>query len=65
MNEKYEHNYEGRINATAHLKSNFLGTFVTIPMREGKLVLGTWQSVFFVELFEPKSRKIVVTVIGK
>ena len=62
---KYEHDYEGNANATAHLKSNFLGTFVTLPLTEGKLNLGTWQSVFFVELFEPRKRTVVVTVVGE
>lgn len=65
LNERYEHDYEGNINATAHIKSNLLGTFVTIPIQEGKLVLGTWQRLFFVELFESRNRKILVTVIGE
>jgi len=63
--EKHEHDYEGQLNATAHLKSNFLGSFVTIPLTGGKLELGTWQRVFFVELFEPRTRKIVVTIAGE
>ena len=65
MDAKYKHDYEGNENATAHLKSNFLGTFVTIPLTGGKLNLGTWQSIFLVELFEPRTRKIVVTIIGE
>jgi len=62
---KYEHDYEGNINATAHLKSNLLGTFVTIPLKDGRLILGTWQRIFFVELFEPRRREVVVTVVGE
>jgi len=62
---KYEHDYEGNVNATAHLKSNFLGTFIILPLTNGKLNLGTWQAVFFVELFEPRKRKAVVTIIGE
>jgi len=65
MNKKYLHNYESNENATAHLKSNLLGTSVTIPLKNGELVLGTWQDVFLVELFEPRERKIVVTIIGE
>jgi secondary thiamine-phosphate synthase enzyme len=65
LSGKYEHDYEGNINATAHLKSNLLGTFVTVPLEDGKLVLGTWQRLFFVELFEPRNRKVLVTVIGE
>lgn len=65
LNGKYEHDYEGNINATAHLKSNLLGSFVTVPLEDGKLVLGTWQRLFFVELFESRNRKVLVTVIGE
>ncbi|MDI6798918.1 MAG: secondary thiamine-phosphate synthase enzyme YjbQ [Candidatus Aenigmarchaeota archaeon] len=62
---KYEHDMEGNVNATAHLKSNLLGTFVTVPLKDGRLVLGTWQRLFFVELFEPRRREVVVTVVGE
>jgi secondary thiamine-phosphate synthase enzyme len=62
---KYFHSYEGNLNATAHIKSNLLGSFVTIPLQNSKLVLGTWQNIFFVELFESRQRKVLVTVIGE
>jgi secondary thiamine-phosphate synthase enzyme len=65
LKETYLHNYEGSINATAHLKSNLLGTFITVPLKDGKLVLGTWQNIFFVEFFEARERKVVVTIIGE
>jgi len=65
MGEKYSHDYEGNENATAHLKSNLLGTFVTVPLKDGKLVLGTWQNIFLVEFFEPREREIVVTIVGE
>jgi len=65
MKEKYFHNYEGNENATAHIKSNILGTFVTIPLKDEKMVLGTWQNIFFVELFEAREREIVITIIGE
>lgn len=62
---KYEHNYEGNKNAVAHLKTNLLGSTMTVPLENGKLILGTWQQIFFVELFEPRERKIIVTVMGE
>jgi secondary thiamine-phosphate synthase enzyme len=65
LNEKYSHIYEGKENATAHIKSNLLKTFLTIPLKEGKLVLGTWQNIFFVELFESREREVLVTIIGE
>ena len=44
---KYRH-IEG--NTAAHLKSTFFGPSLTIPIEKGKLVLGTWQSAYFVNL---------------
>ena len=49
-------------NAAAHIKSAILGPGETIPVRNGKLVLGTWQSIMLVELDGPRDRRIVVTV---
>lgn len=65
LKENYKHDYEGNENATAHIKSNIIGTFVTIPIKDSKLLLGTWQDVFFVELFEARKRKVFVTVVGE
>jgi secondary thiamine-phosphate synthase enzyme len=65
IKEKYLHDYEGNENATAHIKSNLLKTFLTIPLKEGKLVLGTWQDIFFVELFESREREVLITIIGE
>ena len=62
---KYEHDYEGNVNATAHIKSNLLGSFVTVPLENNKLALGTWQDVFFVELFEARRREVAVTITGE
>lgn len=61
----YAHDYEGNVNATAHLKTNLLGSEVTIPVDDGKMILGTWQQIFFIEFFEPRNRKVVVTIIGE
>jgi len=61
----YNHDYEGNVNATAHLKSNLLGSSVSVPVENGKLVLGTWQQLFFIELFEARRRRVVVTVVGE
>lgn len=52
-------------NAASHIKSTILGPSETIPIIDGKLQLGTWQSPMFVELDGPReNRKIVVHVIG-
>lgn len=51
-------------NAHAHLRSIMMGASVTIPVTGGRLALGTWQSVLFVELDGPRSRKLNVQVLG-
>ncbi len=52
-------------NADSHIRSFFIGSSETIPIENGSLCLGTWQSVFFVELDGPRNRKFVITVMGK
>jgi secondary thiamine-phosphate synthase enzyme len=52
-------------NADSHLRSFLIGNSETIPLYNGKLDLGTWQSVFFVELDGPRTRKVTVTALGK
>lgn len=50
-------------NADSHLRAMLLGSSETIPIVEGKLVLGTWQRIFFVELDGPRQRKVNITLI--
>jgi secondary thiamine-phosphate synthase enzyme len=52
-------------NADAHLKATLLGSSETIPVVNGELLLGTWQSIFLAEFDGPRAREINVTVIGK
>jgi secondary thiamine-phosphate synthase enzyme len=65
LNTKYHHNYEGNINATAHIKTNLLSQSLCIPIKDGKLLLGTWQRIIFLELFEARERKVFITIIGE
>lgn len=46
-------------NAKSHLKSFLLSSSETIPISNGKLDLGTWQSVFFIELDGPRKNRVV------
>jgi secondary thiamine-phosphate synthase enzyme len=55
------HHAEG--NSDAHLLATLLGSSVIVPVEAGRLQLGTWQGIFFVELDGPRSRKIRVTRI--
>jgi thiamine phosphate synthase YjbQ (UPF0047 family) len=38
---------------------------VNLPLENGKIVLGTWQQIIFIEFLEPRQRKVVVTIIGE
>jgi secondary thiamine-phosphate synthase enzyme len=49
-------------NSDAHLMATVLGSSVTVPLEGGRLRLGTWQGIFFVELDGPRSRKVWVSV---
>ena len=48
-------------NADAHLRATLLGSNVSIPVEDGELALGTWQSVLFVECDGPRTRRLRVT----
>ena len=53
-------------NGHSHLQATLLGPSVTVPVKEGKLVLGTWQQIFHVECdIKPRRRTIVITAVGE
>ncbi|MBN2422071.1 YjbQ family protein [Candidatus Woesearchaeota archaeon] len=53
-------------NAASHIKAAILSPSETIPVKQGRLVLGTWQSLMLVELDGPRSdRKVNVEIIRK
>lgn len=51
-------------NADAHLCASLVGNSVTLPVRGGRMELGTWQRIMLVELDGPRSRRVTVTAIG-
>ena len=55
--EDYRH-AEG--NSDAHIKSSMFGPSLTVIISEGRLVLGTWQSIYFCEFDGPRQRKVLV-----
>ena len=57
------HHIEG--NSDAHIKASLLGSSVTIIVENNKLVLGTWQHIFFYEGDGPRTRKVYVETIKK
>ncbi len=55
--------YDG--NGHSHLQATMLGASLTVPVKEGKLLLGTWQQVFHLECdVRPRRRTIAITLIG-
>lgn len=50
-------------NARSHLTAGIVGCNLMIPIHQGRLVLGTWQSVFFVELDGPRPRRSVAVQV--
>ncbi len=61
MREKHWHDGNGH----SHVRAALLGPDLTIPIQGGKLVLGTWQQIAFIELDVcPRNREIIVQLIG-
>lgn len=51
-------------NSDAHIKTSLMGSAVTVPVSEGRLALGTWQSIFMTEFDGPRTRQVFVTVMA-
>ncbi len=51
-------------NSDAHVKASIMGCSEMLPVEEGRLVLGTWQGVYFCEFDGPRTRRVRVTVTG-
>lgn len=62
----YRHTVEGPDDMPAHVKAAMLGSSVSIPVREGKLCLGTWQGIYLCEhRNRATGRKLVLTLQGE
>lgn len=51
-------------NSDAHIKASLMGSSLQIPVSEGQLLLGTWQSIYFCEFDGPRSRKVTVQFLS-
>ena len=51
-------------NSAAHAKATAVGSSVWIPIKNGRLVLGTWQGIYFCEFDGPRSRTFYVSVVS-
>jgi secondary thiamine-phosphate synthase enzyme len=73
-NAYYEHNDFSRrtvnmnpdecANGHAHVQHLFLSSSETLPIVDGRISLGTWQRIFLIELDHPRSRRVLVNVVG-
>ena len=52
-------------NGHAHLQHLMLGCSETIPLVDGKIPFGQWQSIFFIELDHPRPREVMVQILGE
>jgi secondary thiamine-phosphate synthase enzyme len=59
--EPYRH-LEG--NSPAHIKASLMGSGLTVFIQNGRLVLGTWQGIFFCEFDGPRSRRLLVHIVA-
>jgi secondary thiamine-phosphate synthase enzyme len=60
--EFYRH---GEGNSAAHAKSSMVGCSTSIPLSTGRMTLGTWQAIYFCEFDGPRTRRVIVTVMGE
>lgn len=61
FSDNYRHT-EG--NSAAHIKSSIFGASELIPIEDGRLVLGTWQGIYFCEFDGPRPRSLYVNIIA-
>jgi secondary thiamine-phosphate synthase enzyme len=63
---EYEHHLRwGDGNGHSHVRASFLGPSLSVPVVDGRLLLGTWQQIVFMELDnKPRTREVFVQIVG-
>lgn len=63
----YEHHRRwGDGNGHSHVRASFVGPSLTVPVSDGRLVLGTWQQIVFMEFDnKPRTRELTVQIVGE
>lgn len=66
QDESWEHNARNAdTNGHSHARAALLGPSVTVPVRDGELVTGTWQKVVIIDFDDrPRTRKVVIQLLG-
>jgi secondary thiamine-phosphate synthase enzyme len=57
----FRHNEE---NSDAHIKASLVGSSVTVPFRDGELLLGRWQGIFLCEFDGGRERQVIMTLLS-
>jgi secondary thiamine-phosphate synthase enzyme len=60
----WQHVEVGEENAPTHIRAAFMGSDVLVPIRDGRLALGTWQGIFLCEFDGPRERTVYVTTLS-
>ena len=64
-NKLYVHTTEGKDDMPAHIKSSLTNNQITLSIKKGEIVLGTWQGLYLFEhRLDPQSRKILIHFLG-
>ena len=60
----WQHVEEGEENAPTHVRAAFMGSDALVPVKDGRLALGTWQGIFLCEFDGPRIRSVYVTTLS-
>jgi secondary thiamine-phosphate synthase enzyme len=60
----WQHVEAGEENAPSHIRASLMSPQVLVPLRDGRLALGTWQGIFFCEFDGPRRRQVLVTTLS-
>lgn len=52
-------------NADSHIKTAIVGNSVTMPVFNGKIPFGTWQGIFLAEFDGPRTRRVIIKILGE
>ena len=61
---RWQHHDADGPNGPSHVRASLMSPQVLVPLRDGKLALGTWQGIFFCEFDGPRERKVYVTALS-
>jgi secondary thiamine-phosphate synthase enzyme len=59
----WQHVEAGEENAPSHIRASLMSPQVVVPVRDGRLALGTWQGIFFCEFDGPRERRVYVAAL--